>query len=203
MKNFGIITIFVSAILILSGCDFHNSRTVIGTGDVRSMEVQVPEFNGVTVIGSCNVDIRIGEPQFVELSAQQEVLDVMTYKVVGSVLEISFDPDYNVNSTKEISADITIPAISYIAVTGSGDFELSGDKQENLDIHITGAGDVVAYEMEVDNCTINISGTGNCKVWVNHILDVDISGVGMIYVKGDPTITSSISGVGTIHDAEN
>ncbi len=122
----------------------------------------------------------------------------MTYEVRDHTLHIGFKPDYTVNTSEEISADITIPSVSYVAITGAGDFELEGAKQEFLDIHITGAGNVSAFDMKVTDCQIKISGTGNCEVNVINSLDVQVSGVGNIFYKGNPTVYTEISGVGNV-----
>lgn len=195
-KKFIFLTLIAS--LFLFSCDWHGTRTVNGTGDVESMEISVPEFTGVSVTGECNVDILIGESQHVELSAQSEVLDVMTYQVKDKILQIGFQKGTSVNTTREISADIVIPKTSYVAITGAGKFELEGSKQDYLHIYITGAGDVKAFDMEVDDCLIQITGTGNCEVFVNNSLDVQVSGVGNIFYKGSPALTSDISGVGNV-----
>lgn len=162
------------------------------------MMVEVPGFTGISVIGSCDVDVLIGEPQSLEFFAQQEILDVMTYKVVGGVLQISFDRDVTVKTEKEIRAEITIQEVSNISVTGAGNFLLNGSKQDNLDIFITGVGNIEAYDMIVDECTIHVSGVGDCKVWVNKTLEVYVSGVGNIFYKGNPSLLSEISGTGSV-----
>ncbi len=198
MKTIKILSIALFFALLISSCDWHNSDTVIGSGDVESMEVMVPEFTGVSVTGTCDVDIQIGETQYVQFSAQSQVLDVMTYKVRNGILEIGFEHGVSVNTRKDISARIVIPELSYIAVTGSGDFDLNGEKQEILDIYITGSGNVNAFGMEVDNCGIRISGAGNCKVFVTNSLDVQVSGVGNIFYQGTPSLSSEISGVGNV-----
>jgi hypothetical protein len=198
MKRIRIGLLPLIAGLMLYSCDWHETRTVNGTGDVESMEVSVPEFRGVSITGECNVDLVIGETQHVELSAQPEILEVMTYEVKDKILQIGFKKGTQVNSTREISADVVIPEASYVAVTGAGMFELEGDKQDYLHIYITGAGDVKAFDMEVDDCLIQITGTGNCEVHVTNSLDVQVSGVGNVFYKGDPSISSDISGVGNI-----
>jgi hypothetical protein len=152
----------------------------------------------VSVTGECNVDILIGESQHVELSAQPEILDVMTCEVRDKILQIGFKKGTNVNSTREISADIVLPKVSYTAITGAGQFRLEGSPQDYLHIYITGAGDVKAFDMEVDDCLIQITGTGNCEVNVRNSLEVQVSGVGNIFYKGSPTLTSDISGVGNV-----
>lgn len=198
MKTYPIVLLGLISGMFISSCDWHGTSTVNGTGDVESMEVTVPEFTGVSVTGECNVDILIGDIQSVELSAQSEILDVMTYEVKDKILQIGFKKGTNVNSTREISADIVIPSASYVAITGAGRFELEGSKQDYLHIYITGAGDVRAFDMEVDDCLIQITGTGNCEVHVNNSLDVQVSGVGNVVYKGNPSLSSDISGVGNV-----
>ncbi len=185
-------------IMGITSCNNYHSSNVVGSGDVVSMEVEPGEFTGVSVTGECNVNIQIGEAEPVVLSAQQQVLDVMTYEVKNNILQIGFKQGVSVNTNKEIRADIMIPEASYVAVTGAGDYHLQGDDQDFLAIYITGAGKVSAFDMEVDDCTIRISGSGNCEVSVVNSLSVQISGVGDIFYKGSPTLTSDISGVGNI-----
>ena len=184
--------------LAVNSCDWSSNHTVVGSGDIESMEVSVPAFSGVSVTGTCNVDIQIGEAQYVELNAQSQILDVMTYEVKNDILEIGFKHGVTINSNKDITANIVIPELSYIAITGAGDFELNGTKQERLDIYITGTGNVNAFGMEVDHCEIRISGAGNCEVNVVNSLDIQVSGVGNIFYKGTPSLTSDISGVGNV-----
>ena len=184
--------------LAVNSCDWNSNYTVVGSGDIESMEVSVPAFSGVSVTGTCNVDIQIGEAQYVELNAQSQILDVMTYEVKNDILEIGFKHGVTINSNKDITANIVIPELSYIAITGAGDFELNGTKQERLDIYITGTGNVNAFGMEVDHCEIRISGAGNCEVNVVNSLDIQVSGVGNIFYKGIPSLTSDISGVGNV-----
>jgi len=198
MKNFKHLAISLLVGFLITGCDTHGNQTVNGSGPVESLEVDLSAFDGVNVIGTCNVDIQIGEPQSVEFYAQSEVLDVMTYKVNDGMLQIGFKPDYTVNTSEEIRAEITIPSVSFAGITGAADFEFSGEQQDALDIYITGAGNVEAFDMAVKDCNIRISGTGNCEVNVITSLDIVVSGVGNIWYMGTPTVTTDISGVGEV-----
>lgn len=198
MKTFRIFSMILLSTILLGSCDTMITRTIIGSGDVVSEERPISSFTGLSVTGNCNVDITIGESFFVELHAQSQVLEVMTTRVNNGILEIGFDPDYNVKTHEEISATIVLPALNFIALTGTGDFKLNGEKQSLLDIHITGAGNVEAFDMEVDDCNITIAGTGNCEVSVRESLSVSISGVGNVFYKGSPDLHSDISGVGNV-----
>lgn len=198
MKNLNFLIIAFLAGLVLTGCDTIGNKTVYGSGDVESMEVDLPAFDEVNVTGTCNVDIQIGEPQSVVFYAQSEVLDVMSYEVSDGMLQIGFKKNYTVNTSEEIRAEITIPSISYTGITGAADFELAGEQQDALYIYITGSGNVEAFDMQVKDCNIRISGAGNCEVNVVDNLEVIISGVGNIWYMGNPTLSTDISGVGNV-----
>jgi hypothetical protein len=198
MKTNTTIILGLFILIGISSCSNYTKTDVVGSGDVVSMEVEVGEFMGVSVTGECHVNILIGEAEPAVLSAQQEILDVMTYEVKNNILQIGFKQGVSVNTDKKIRADIVIPEASYVAVTGAGDFHLEGTGQERLDIYITGAGNVSAFDMEVDDCQIRISGTANCEVSVRESLYVQVSGVGNIFYKGSPSLNSDISGVGNV-----
>lgn len=184
--------------IVITGCDGVGNQTIYGSGAVESMEVEVADFEGVSVTGTCNVEIEIGDVQSLEFYAQSEVLDVLTYQVSNGILEIGFKNGYNVNTSEEIRAEITIPSVNYAGITGAADFEFSGAQQDELDIYISGAGNIDGFDMPVNNCNIRISGTGNCEVHVIDHLDVSISGVGNIWYRGNPTVDTDVSGVGNI-----
>ena len=198
MKNSIFMAVVFLAGFVLSSCDGVGNTTIIGTGPVVSMEVELSDFEGVSVTGTCNVDIQIGEPQSVEFYAQSEVLDVLTYEVDDGMLEIGFKRGYSVNTDEEIRAEITIPSLNFTGITGTGDYELSGALQDRLDIYITGVGNVDAFDMPVNTCNIRVSGTSNCQVHVNELLDVVISGVANIWYRGNPTLNTDISGIGNV-----
>ena len=203
MKRIIHITVISLAVISLSACEGVFNKTIRGSGDLVSMEVELPAFDGVSVTGTCNVNVQIGESQSVEFFAQSEILDVLTFGVDDGILEIGIKRGYSANTSKEILAEIIVPGLQFVGVTGAGDYTLAGAQQDRLDIYITGVGDVHAYEMPVNTCNIRISGTGNCQVHVNEELDVVVSGMGNIWYRGNPAINSDISGVGNLYPDAN
>jgi len=196
MKTVRFLSIILLLAATLSSCDWHTTRTIIGYGDVESEVREVTDFSGVSLTGTSKVYITTGESFSLELEAQPQILEVMTADVRSGILSIGFHPDYNIRTEKEISAFIVVPSLDFISLNGAGDFEISGDKQTRLDIHITGKGNVEAFGLEVADCNIDISGVGNCEVNVSDKLDIQISGVGHIYYMGNPQLKTDFSGVG-------
>ena len=178
-----------------------NIRNVIGTGPIVSTTLTLDEFSKIENTGVADIYVTLGSPQSVVLKAQQNIIDIMTIGVVSDELKIGLENGVSIEKAEEIRFDITIPEITSLILTGVGDFILSGDYQEELTIIMTGVGNVRAFDLEVGTCNITITGVADCEVHVRNEMIVTIIGVGKVYWKGHPDITSSISGVGALIDA--
>jgi hypothetical protein len=200
MKNLlrGII-IFIPFVW-LSGCE--NADTVVeGTGSVVTKNLDLSAFDKIENIGVANFYIIIGEPQTVVLKAQQNIIDVLTYEVVNRTLKVGIKNNVSIRNHEEIRFEITTPEINQVELIGVGDFTFTGPDQDALTILLTGVGQVKAFDMRVGNCYVASSGVGDCEVFVLDNLDVTITGVGNVYYKGNPTISSSITGLGQLINA--
>ena len=74
----------------------------------------------------------------------------------------------------------------------------------DADVHelkIRGASEVESFDLLTNSTAVNIIGAGNCEVNAQNDLDVSITGAGIVYYKGNPTITQSITGLGQVVDA--
>lgn len=79
-----------------------------------------------------------------------------------------------------------------------GDVELHG-KAVHTVINNQMTGDLSAYGFKTENLGLNHGGTGEIEVYVTSVLDVEISGVGDVHCKGNPTeISKVVTGVGKL-----
>jgi hypothetical protein len=211
MKASGYLTAFIVFLLISAGCEDDNgnggngngTHKIVGEGPIVTKNLDLSSFNKIENTGVANFNITIGSPQSVVLKAQQNIIDVMTWEVVGQTLKVGLEEDVSIENTEEIRFDITIPSITHITLIGVGNFVLSGDDQDELTIILTGVGNIKAFDMKTGTCTITSTGVGNCEVYVLDKLTVTISGIVNVYYKGDPDITSSIIGLGQLIDAND
>ncbi len=70
-------------------------------------------------------------------------------------------------------------------LTGSGEIELWGIAQVG-DLNISGSGKIKALHLEQDECSASITGSGDMYVFVYDYLDVNITGSGNIFYRGNP-----------------
>ena len=203
MKKSILLNLLFFIIVLFNGCEKDNNGTnnITGIGDIVTDTLDLSSFQSIKNTGVANTYVTVGDTQSVVLKAQQNIIDVITYEVNSSALEIGIQDNTSIRESKGIVFEITIPEIEKIELVGVGDFELSGDSQDELYIFLIGVGTVRAYNLEVDVCHITSTGVGNCQVRVNNTLNVTITGVGSVYYKGNPTISSTITGLGKLVDA--
>ena len=190
-------------LLGIKGCEeggLNITRNVIGTGPVISSNLDLPAFTSIKNTGVANIIVGTGNPQAVVFKAQQNIKDVMTCEVINQELQIGIKKDVSVEDSEEIIFEITIPELNAVELLGVGDFDLSGAYQEELMINLSGVGNVNAFNLEAGTCNIISTGVNTCEVRVRNNLNVTISGVGIVYYKGDPVISSTITGVGSLID---
>lgn len=199
MKRTVYFIIIVQVLLLTFSCEddnIHNKIKVIGIGPVVSKSLDLKSFNRIENTGVADFDIISGGEQSVVLKAQQNIIDVMTWKVENGSLIVGLDKYASIENDADIKFEITLPEITEISLTGVGNFNLSGADQDILNISLTGVGNINSYGMKVQSCYINLTGVGDCKVLVTDNLDVTITGVGYVYYKGTPDLSSVITGVG-------
>lgn len=105
--------------------------------------------------------------------------------------------DININGSGNSNFNIETKELN-VEINGAGNITVKGisDRQN---IQINGAGEYSAFELITKKTDIDISGTGNCKVQVIDRLEVDISGSGNVYYKGDVGKTDiNINGMGKV-----
>ena len=85
---------------------------------------------------------------------------------------------------------------------GVGDVDLFG-KTMDATIDNSMIGNISAYEFTTDKMNLSHNGTGTININVLTQLDVNISGVGDVYCKGDPgDISKSGNGIGKLYMVE-
>lgn len=87
-----------------------------------------------------------------------------------------------------------------ITIDGSGNLFAHKDfiNLKNLHVAIRGSGDVNAFPLHTENANIKIIGSGHGNIYVKSLLDITIDGSGIIYYKGNPTISQTILGSGKL-----
>ena len=179
----------------------------------------VDSFESVSLSGSFDVEIVVGESQSVVLYGDEEDLDEIVTRVRRGELQIYYEDEHRRWRGGDIEVKITVPSLTGFELSGSGsgdisnvnatDFslEISGSgnltvdgKCVDLELEISGSGNIDSEELICDTAEVEISGSGNIDVHAASAISAQISGSGDIDVYGHPTrVSLSSSGSGSIN----
>ncbi len=99
MKRFKTIIVLTFLILTSVGCDNNSNitgnegRKIVGIGDVVAQTVSLPSFNSISNTIPANINVTVGSPQKIVVKAQQNIIDVMVFKVEDFELRLDFEED--------------------------------------------------------------------------------------------------------------
>lgn len=180
----------------------------------------VGTFHGVDNAAVLDVDIAIGATARVELSGPKDWLARIETRVNGDgILELRMPDDHhNLHNPPKLHAQITVPALDLVMVSGVGDMrvgklstralavKLSGvgnitlaGSTEVLDAKLSGIGDIRARDLTAKAADVRVSGTGDMHVRVTDAVTAKVSGMGDITIAGrPPQVHRKVSGMGEI-----
>ncbi|MBC8052292.1 MAG: DUF2807 domain-containing protein [Sphingobacteriaceae bacterium] len=176
-------------------------------------------FKELRSSGSNHIHVTYG-PQFkVEVRGSANLVSRYKTKVYNNTLDLGYE---FVNVRRDdIEVYITMPKISGVSLSGSGNVDLYGNFEDtdffnlrisgsattrahntfnasHLVVNISGSGDADLEKLTCRNAEVHISGSGDTRLACTERLDVHISGSGKVYYSGNPFVESSINGSGKV-----
>ena len=212
MKSIGIL---LMAVITMVAC---SKESIRGSGRTLTETRSVAPFTGVRQEGSANVNITYGTQQTVEITGYENLLPIYETNVQNETLVLKFRNDqYNVRNNN-ITVNITMPALSNIALNGSGEYRIKNFTGSNISAEINGSGEVYAENCVYDKTVFRVNGSGHIKaaqieskesdVEINGSGNIDITcseklkaiihGSGQVNYWGTPSVTVDISGSGSV-----
>jgi len=183
MKKLVVILLLVAGLFIFPSCE-----KVVGEGPLVTQTRTVGNFTGVSSEMSGKVNFTIAPDYKVEITAQQNILDVLNTNVVNGVLHIDFKNNVRVKQHEDLLINITAPYADYFRLSGSGNMNVQGDiTANNLKVTLSGSGDITVQNAVIaDKIDTDISGSGNISIAGGSAVneDVDISGSGKVEMAG-------------------
>ncbi len=221
MKIFGFLGILAVS-FNASGCSVHvNSHgdgpSVSGSGIVKEEVRQVSGFTGVTLAGSGKVEIDFNGKEGVTVSAEDNILPLLTTNVEKGILVLGTKDNTSISTNKDIVYKISAKTISSLSldgsgsimaknlkldalkteISGSGNIELAGTAN-SLNINVSGSGSFDSTKVAAKDAVVDVAGSGSVNVDASGTLKVDITGSGSVQYKGDPKIMQSVVGSGSV-----
>lgn len=172
------------------------SPTVRGSGTPAVETRALPPFTGVTMGGDLNVDVRIGTPQRVAVSADDNLLRRVKTAVRSGTLRITTPGSFSAVTPMRVA--ITVPYVDALRLSGTGAMLATGSTP-TLDAKLDGTGAMRLSGLVARDVHATLSGTGAITVTATRSLDAAIPGTGQITYGGLPQqVTQSITGAGAV-----
>lgn len=170
MKYVGAITMLI---FLLSSCGICIEGEGIETEEKRELE----DFSEVEIDIDADVIIHIGNQSSIDISAQENLLDIIRTDVSSGMLII--DANSCISSNYPVNIDISTPSLSYIKLNGSADITVMDElHNDDLEIKINGSGNITA-DVFANDFRVQINGSGNVMVsGAANDADININGSG-------------------------
>ena len=193
-----------------------SEEAIVGSGNIVSEEREVISFSRISSEGVIDMEITQGDSQFIEITADDNVIDRVRTKVNNGELSLYLDGDSFKNI--QVRAVLRVKSLTAIRNIGTGDIsarDFNGNENFNLynsgtgNIELTGSatsltlenegtGTISAFGFPVRQADLTLIGSGDCEVHCTESMNVFIDGSGNVYYKGNPSIQISVEGSGEV-----
>ena len=210
--GFGLICVLFC--VFASGCRINSG--IPGSGVSKTEARDVGQFKQFSIAGAGNVDIKFGKEPKLEITADDNLLDLIETTVSEGHLEISFKESVSPKSPLEFK--IVTPELSHVKVSGACQVNVEDVKTKEFHIRLAGAssfsgtGTVDALQIKgsgankidlenlvAKSVNIVLSGAGAGSVHATESIDAKVSGAAPLAVYGKPKdVAKKTSGVSSI-----
>jgi len=221
MKLSAGILLLICTLAILSSC---RQNRVKGKGNIETVSRNVPAFQGIKIQAPVNVNIKIvpGATPSISLKGYPNILEEIQTEVEGNTLRIYNDDLVHFSVNEDIIAEITVPTLNALAISGAADVDMLGMlNTTTFDLTVSGAGDVKMEGINAETFNAELSGAGNLEVRggtvanakyaVNGAGEIDafplqtrqasvsVAGMGDVDVSVSEKLDASVAGAGDIN----
>ena len=200
------------AAFALAGCSLADD------GPRTTQTRHVAAFTRIDNRDSVDLRLHVGEPQRIKVRAGEKVIDDVRTEVHDGTLEVTFDHDGLLGS--DVVVDASVPKLTGIDVSGSGDVDADGmdagafalrsdgsadialrGSVRRLAVDVTGSGDADLSDLAARDARVAVEGSGDTEVRADRSLDVAVDGSGDVRYHGDPALTRHVDGSGKLRNA--
>lgn len=186
---------------------------IVGSGRMVSESRAVQGFHTVVVGGAVRAVVTFAADDRLEITAEDNLLDLIETAVAGGRLTIGWRPGTGSVSSHGVVCRIGVRDLHGVVATGAGRFEVAGiDAQdfavdlsgassfagsgtvERLRVNVSGASQVDAPELTARFANALLSGASVVRLRVDEVLVASASGASLLEYFGDPSVQTDTSG---------
>lgn len=184
------------------------AEQVSGSGKAATELRTLPPFQGVALSGSMDLVVRQGGTQSVELKADDNLLPYLETEVTGSgadaKLHVRWKRGVSINTRTDARISVTVPQLTSLAASGSGDMVVEPFETPSLKIRVSGSSDTRLQKLTTADLQISISGSGDVDGAGSATkLKISVAGSGDIKLRelksDEVSVTIAGSGDASVH----
>jgi hypothetical protein len=207
----------------LIGCGSFNINAKRGSGKVTIENRAVNNFHSVVLAGIGDLTIMQSDSESLTITAEDNLLPLLTSEVKDGVLTIGVNSGINGASilpTQPIKYELHVNNLDSIQLSGAGNILAPALQSETLKLGTSGAGNVNLSQLAVKQLAVALSGAGNMTIagqgdtqqvtvagfgsynagdFKTNTTDVTLTGAGSATVWAEQTLNGKISGAGSIN----
>jgi hypothetical protein len=143
------------------------AQSLVGSGNPATEQRTLPAFEGVALSGSMDLLVRQGSTQRVEVQVDDNLLPYLETEVVGSGadarLQVRWKRGTSIRTSASARVSVTVPRLSSLAASGSGDMTVEPFETPALSIRVSGSSDTRLQRLTAGELQISISGSGDVE----------------------------------------
>jgi hypothetical protein len=123
-------------------------------------------FTAIDVAGPDDVNVTIGKTFSIRAEGDPRAIEKLEIKVSGDTLKIGRknSTGFSWDSDKGATVRVTLPAVSALDLTGSGNLDLDRAEGKSLELELTGSGNLKIGAIQVDSLDTDLTGSGNLSL---------------------------------------
>ncbi len=178
-----------------------------GSGKVATESRDIGEIRGVSVSGLGHVVIRSGESESLTITADDNILPLLTSQVADGRLVLGVERNAALYPTQQIVYSLTVRRLEEVEASGAVKVNAEGIAGERLEVRLSGAAQVEisgkvdrqildvsgaaryrATSLESGTAMVDISGAAAVRIRVSDRLEGKVSGAAGLRYTGDPEV---------------
>lgn len=179
------VALIMGALLIglLAGCNNAGSNIITGSGNMTTEKREVSGFSAVELTTIGTLTIQQGDIEGLTISAEDNLLPLLTSDVNSGKLVIGTKPNTSINPTKPVQYTLSVKTLTSLAVSGSGDVVAQSLTGDALSFTVSGSGKMTLGAVKAASLTFSGSGSGDAQlgtVKVDALADLHLTGSGKL-----------------------
>jgi hypothetical protein len=156
----------IALLLATAACSGHEDHREGSAPSTSQNWSALKDFTAIDATGPDDIVVTIG-PQFsVTAHGDARLIDRLDIRTQGDRLVIGRKSDKGSfwGDQGDVTVRVTMPLVSAVSLTGSGDLDLDRAEGKSIDLSLTGSGDMAIRTVKVDGLTADLTGSGGISM---------------------------------------